>query len=203
MCSSAKAFSRLRTLAQNQPRRQYLPTRAALEIFVLVAGLALSLTAWRSGMLPQLVVQLSDRWWLAGLVSGILYSSVFTVGPSTVVLGALATQHPVWQVAVIGGIGAMLGDLTVFHFLKSGISHLLLRSTIHHRQHRVRRRWRRNLRWLMVVLGGIIIASPLPDEVGLSLMGISRLPTRFLIPISLACNAAGILLIGLGARALV
>lgn len=203
MWSSARVFSRRRTPVQNRPRWPYRHGRVALEIFVLVTGVVLSVAAWRSGMLQQLVVQLSDRWWLAGLVSGILYSSVFTVGPSTAVLGTLATLHPAWQVAVIGGIGAMLGDLTVFHFLKSGISHVLLRSTIHHRQRRVRRRWQKNLRWLMVLFGCIIIASPLPDEVGLSLMGISGLRTRYLIPISFVCNAAGILLIGLGARIIV
>ena len=53
------------------------------------------------------------------------------------------------------------------------------------------------------MLGALIIASPLPDELGLAMMGVARIKLRVLIPISLVLNFAGIVLIGLIANALV
>jgi hypothetical protein len=41
-------------------------------------------------------------------------------------------------------------------------------------------------------LGALIIASPLPDEFGLALMGISRMRALVLMPISFVMNALGI-----------
>ena len=45
------------------------------------------------------------------------------------------------------------------------------------------------------MLGAAIIASPLPDEIGLSLMGMSKTRVAVLIPVSFAMNALGICLL--------
>ena len=47
----------------------------------------------------------------------------------------------------------------------------------------------------MPLTGAIIIASPLPDELGLAMMGLSRVPIAAFIPISYTMNFLGILLI--------
>ena len=50
------------------------------------------------------------------------------------------------------------------------------------------------------MLGGIIIASPFPDELGISLLGFTKTKTNAFIPVSLVFNFIGILLIGIVAR---
>jgi uncharacterized membrane protein YdjX (TVP38/TMEM64 family) len=45
------------------------------------------------------------------------------------------------------------------------------------------------------VLGAIIIASPLPDEMGVGLMGISKLKTSQFILLSFVLNAIGIFIV--------
>ncbi len=57
-------------------------------------------------------------------------------------------------------------------------------------------------RWLTFLAGGLIIASPLPDELGISLLGFSKMKTSWFIPLSFAFNFIGILLIGWVAKAL-
>jgi uncharacterized membrane protein YdjX (TVP38/TMEM64 family) len=48
------------------------------------------------------------------------------------------------------------------------------------------------LAWFLPVAGAIIIASPFPDEVGVSLMGLSKIkPWRFAL-LSFILNTAGI-----------
>jgi len=60
----------------------------------------------------------------------------------------------------------------------------------------------RLFRWSMVLFGALVIASPLPDEIGLAMMGLSKVKTLLFIPISFSLNAFGILIIGLIARTL-
>ena len=57
-------------------------------------------------------------------------------------------------------------------------------------------------RWLTFLVGGLIIASPFPDELGISLLGFSKMRTSWFIPLSFAFNFVGILLVGLVAKAL-
>ena len=45
------------------------------------------------------------------------------------------------------------------------------------------------------MIGAIIIASPFPDEIGVSLMGISKMKTYQFILISFLLNAIGIFLV--------
>jgi hypothetical protein len=45
------------------------------------------------------------------------------------------------------------------------------------------------------VLGAFIIASPLPDELGLTLMGMSKVRLAVLVPVSFVMNAVGIYLL--------
>jgi hypothetical protein len=48
------------------------------------------------------------------------------------------------------------------------------------------------LKWLAPVVGALIIASPLPDELGLGLMGISKTKIAILLPVSFVMNFLGI-----------
>src|SRR5262249_43219313 len=52
------------------------------------------------------------------------------------------------------------------------------------------------LRWLSFFVGGLIIASPLPDELGIGLLGVARLRTAWFVLLSYAFNFLGILAIG-------
>jgi hypothetical protein len=61
----------------------------------------------------------------------------------------------------------------------------------------------RVFRAVMPFLGALIIASPLPDELGLVFLGISKLKTRYFLPLSFVLNFFGILIIGLIAKSLV
>ncbi|OGG78335.1 hypothetical protein A3A36_01445 [Candidatus Kaiserbacteria bacterium RIFCSPLOWO2_01_FULL_52_12b] len=60
----------------------------------------------------------------------------------------------------------------------------------------------RLFKWLIPFVGALIIASPLPDEAGLAMMGLSKMKTSVFIPISFALNFLGILAIGIFAKEL-
>lgn len=162
-------------------------------------SVALAVLLLRTGAIHQLLSQTASAPWFGSLIAGMLYSSLFTVAPATVALAAIGQVAPAWQIALVGGIGAMIGDQVIFRFFRSEISsQLLLRAPrLGH--------WllRRSIRWPLAVLGAAIIASPLPDEIGLSLLGLSHVRDRTLLMLTFVLNGIGIWVIAsLGASTL-
>ncbi len=140
---------------------------------------------------------------LASLIAGLFFTSFFTTAPAIVMLGQLAQESNPFLVAVLGAFGAVAGDYVLFWFVRHRIAHdasVLMKGP--------RWKWflhvlhRRYFRRVLPVIGALVIASPLPDELGLALLGISSIKTRAFFLVSYFMNALGILIIGLIARSL-
>ena len=91
----------------------------------------------------------------------------------------------------------MLSDITIFHFIRSKsltdeIAHFFAYFGGNKIKHLLHSKY---FSWTLPVLGAIIIASPLPDEFGIGLMGISKLKTYQFILLSFILNAVGIMLV--------
>ena len=171
------------------------------DLLVLAASIAAAWGIVEFELVQALLAAMGDGTLIASFVAGMFFTSVVTTAPAIAVLGELSLQGNVLTVALLGGAGAVVGDYLIFAFVRDRISqdvaHLLSRSAlgrlyaIFHRP---------TFKWLLPFLGALIIASPLPDELGLALLGAARLKTRAFLPLSFAFNAAGILAIGLIAR---
>jgi len=143
-----------------------------------------------------------QAWGYAGVfLARLLFVSTFTVAPAAAILFGLAQVLNPWLVALIGGLGAMIGDYLAFLFIKERLLkelnpflkmlHLYRPANILHSKY---------FGWLTPVIGALIIASPLPDELGLSLLGLTKIKTSRLLALAFFLNAAGILLIALAAQ---
>jgi hypothetical protein len=119
-------------------------------------------------------------------------------------LGEIARANSVWLTALFGGIGAVVGDMIIFRFVRDRLSEHLMELIKHEGGgKRVRALFRlRSFRWFTALVGGLIIASPLPDELGISLLGCEKMKTSRFIPLSFVFNFLGIFLIGLIAKAI-
>lgn len=134
--------------------------------------------------------------YLGILIGGMLFVSSFTVTTGLIILAKMAEFYPLWHIAIVAGIGAALADLTLFEIVRTGLAdeirdllrwldrkNYLLR-IIHHQKMPI---------WVVPVCGAAIIASPLPDELGVSLLGLSTMPVYQFVLITFALNALGIL----------
>ena len=96
----------------------------------------------------------------------------------------------------------MIGDLLIFRFVKDKLSEDLLNLIKTSKSERLTSVIKiRGLKWMMPLIGALIIASPLPDEIGVAMLGLSKMKNSLFIPLSFALNSAGILVIGLIAKA--
>ena len=140
--------------------------------------------------------------YIGAFIMGMFFVSIFTAAPAGVVLYNLAeTLHPL-EVAVLAGAGGVVGDYIIFRFLKDTLFEEL--QPLFHKvtTHRLTKLfYTPYFMWLTPILGVLFIASPGPDEIGIGLLGLSRIkPWQFLL-VTFLLNSAGILSIILIARA--
>ncbi len=164
--------------------------------FFLIVSLFVLFYVTGTNIGQQAMSSIAKLGYIGSFVAGIFFVSTFTVAPASVVLFKLTQIYNPLLIALSAGLGAVIGDYVIFRFLKdnvfkeikpifmklggSNLSRLM--STPY-------------FAWLAPALGALIIASPFPDEIGVGLMGISKLKNWQFLIISFLLNSLGILII--------
>ncbi|MBI4709190.1 MAG: hypothetical protein HY764_03245 [Candidatus Portnoybacteria bacterium] len=171
------------------------------DLILITLSVIIAVILAKTGALEGFLAGAKEYGFLGSLIAGMFFVSIFTAAPAGVVLFEIAAAGSMWEVALLGAIGAMIGDLLIFRFIKVRISKdvsWLIRKT---KQERLASIFRLKLfRWLVPFFGALIIVSPLPDELGLAMMGLSKMKTAIFMPMSFVLNFLGILIIGLFAK---
>lgn len=172
------------------------------EIVALGLSFFVAVYLVRNGALDALF-SITEAAPLQSVVAGSFFTSVFTTAPAIAALAKLSQHAPLYIVATFGALGAVCGDLFLIRFTRSRLVDDLLHHAISNKTQRRLEKYRSGpIGWMTLALGAFIIASPLPDELGLMLMGFTVVRTLYLIPISFVMNFTGIVLIGLATAAL-
>lgn len=138
-----------------------------------------------------------------GYYSMFFFGSLFTFGFTTpFAIGYFVTYTPanIWLAGLIGGLGAMLGDLLIFKFVKFSFEDefkKIRREKITQEvDHVIKKVFGRKIKhYLMYAFAGMIIASPLPDEAGvIMLAGLTDIKPITLAIISFIFNTLGIII---------
>ncbi|MDD5165163.1 MAG: hypothetical protein PHG25_01315 [Candidatus Pacebacteria bacterium] len=176
-------------------RKKVARNELVKDIIFVVIGAVIALILSNLGIIGHLVALFgSDE--VASFVAGMFFTSVFTIAPASVALGNIAAHAPSHVVALWGALGAVCGDLILFYFIRDRFSNDLINSLGSGFTKHVLRSFHVGFfKWISPVLGALIIASPLPDEFGITLLGFSKTRTLMLIPISFIGNILGIYLI--------
>lgn len=162
---------------------------------ILVAFLISKVPGFR-----ELLLKIRDFGYFGAFLAGILFTSTFTVVAGALILIDLAREFPIFPLILCSGLGAVLSDFLVFSFAKNKITgeveplYKELES-IGKKNHLQKLMHTKYFGWTLPVVGAFIMASPLPDELGVSLLGISNIkPVRFLL-ISLCSHSLGMFLL--------
>lgn len=176
----------------------------------VIFGLSIlfAILMWKTHLVEQIIANTAASHYAGSLISGIFFTSIFSSAPATIALGEIARLNSLWTTAFFGGIGALLGDLFIFKFMRDDITRDLryLVSLIKFEERFLARthHWRelKFFKVTLTLLGALVIASPLPDELGLMIWGVSHVKTRTVALLTFVLNFFGILLIGWVARGL-
>lgn len=173
------------------------------DLGIIILSIIIAIIVIKTGVLISLLTSTQESKFIGSFVAGIFFVSVFTAAPATVVLAEIAQSNSIFWVAFFGGIGALVGDLIIFRFIKDSLSDDFLYLIKKSKSKKLASIFRLRLfGWLMPFVGALIVASPFPDELGLTMMGLSKMKTSLFIPLSFALNFFGILVVGLIAETL-
>ena len=174
------------------------------DFIIVIFSIAIAIVLVQTEALQKILTSTKELEILGSFIAGIFFTSIFTVAPATVTLGQIAVANSLFLTAVFGAAGALIGDLIIFKFVRDNISEHL-KETVKNKMvsKSIRDLYKYRLfRWSTFFLSGLILASPLPDELGISLLGFLRIETKWFIFISYIFNFLGIVLVGLIAKSL-
>ncbi len=162
----------------------------------LVLSLILFFSLANTVFVKDTIASIGNLGYLGAFAAGIFFVSIFTVAPASVVLFNLANQLNPLEVAIIAGFGAVFGDYLIFKYIKDHVLEELKPLFMHHGAKPLLRLFKSpHFAWMIPIFFAIIIASPLTDELGISLIGFSKIKTWQFLVFTFLFNTIGIFLI--------
>jgi len=130
-------------------------------------------------------------------LAGFLYAYAFTAAPAAAILLMLAKEQNLLFAGFIAGFGALLSDLVIFHFIRHGFSDEVQKLSNEKIVQYAQRKMPASIRkYLFVFLAGFLIASPLPTEIGVTLMAsVKSISTRKFSIIAYSLHTSAIFII--------
>jgi len=173
------------------------------DLVLVILSIFVAIILAKTGALQDLITSTQEMRFIGSFIAGIFFVSVFTAAPATVALGEIAQSNSVIVVAILGGLGALIGDLIIFRFVEDRVSEHFSYLIKVSKTERIVSIFKLKLfRWIIPFVGALVIASPLPDEIGVAMLGLSKMKNSYFILLSFLLNSAGILIIGLIAKTL-
>lgn len=170
---------------------------------ILLISILIAVFLVRAGFVGQILQSVQAVPLISALVVGFFIAFALTVAPAIVTLVAIAEHFPVWQVALVGSLGSVLANLLLFRFVKERITDDIITLFERSRYKRVSEFLKLSIvRAVLPIVGAVLVASPLPDEIGLAMMGVSKIKTKFFVITMYILHFLGILFIISAGKAL-
>lgn len=169
------------------------------DLGIIVASIIVAFFIHQSNLLANFLNSLFGVYFVIGaFITGIFFASTFTVAIATSVFLTFAQHHNPLAIALVGGLGAFIGDSFILKFLRDD----LIADFEYLEKHFPKRIAKRIIHsrlifWFAPIFAAILIASPLPDEIGLLLLAGIRLKYHHFFFLSFILNAIGILVVSL------
>jgi len=144
---------------------------------------------------------LSSLDYVGTFIAGILFAYGFTTAPAVSVLLIMSKSQNIWVASTLAALGAIIGSSTLFMFIRNYLSDEIKKidGKIEHEK------WIHNFlkviphkmkKTSLIILAGIILAIPIPDEIAISLLAITKgISLRVFIIISFIFSFLGIFLV--------
>ena len=160
----------------------------------IIGSIVFAITLVRSGALGALLSATNGFEYIGSFVAGIFFTSVLTIAPASIALSTLGTSASPVSVALWGACGALMGDIGMFIFFRNTLAFDIAGVVKKSKYKKVLHFFHLGfMKFISPILGALIIASPLPDELGLAMMGLSKTNILYVVPISFVMNFLGIL----------
>ena len=173
--------------------------KLARDIIIVVFSVILAIYIQRLAGVDSLLSFFTNIYYVipAAFLTGVLFSFTFTVAIATSVFIILGdTSINPFLIAIVGGLGAVFGNSLTYKFFKNDIIKDLKALEPKYAKEITRRIFKSKLFiWILPYVAALLLASPLPDEIGIFLLAGSRLRYANFFLLSFFSQTTGILVI--------
>lgn len=171
------------------------------KLILLSLSIVLSYLLFKMHFFSEAANALNHNGYISALIAGFLFSYGFTTAIAVGFFITIAPETNPYIAAPIAGLAACSSDILIFRFIRSSFKEEITKIKHTHSFQKISLLFKNHLhrliqKYTIWALAGVIIASPLPDEFGVSLLsGFTPIKQSIFIPISLGCNTLGIFII--------
>lgn len=165
------------------------------DLFIISFSIIVAVILVKTDAITNLINSTEEYKIIGSFIAGIFYTSIFTVAPASAAVIEIAQKTNPLLIALVGGFGALLGDYMIFKYIKDNVSGYITSIARKIRHESILES--KIFSFSFALIGAVIVASPLPDEIGLALMGITKMRTIYFVPISYLLNSIGIFVLAL------
>lgn len=163
----------------------------------LVVSFLVALGLFFGGYLHALTHLVGGYGYVTAFISGMLFSISVTAPIASLIFFELGDIASPVVFAIVGGLGAMVSDVFLYRFLKTSLLEewkliVLPKLSFAQRQQMELLTKRRIFIWTVPLLASALIASPLPDELGVALFSVINFHPKYFSLISFLANMIGI-----------
>lgn len=163
---------------------------------LLVVSLVFLIFLAQTPALDTAIGQAGELGYFGAFIAGIFFVSTFTVAPAALILFHLAETLNPLLAALLAGLGAMIGDYIIFRFMKDRVFEELRPLLIKLHTPKIMIMFKTPyFAWVLPLFGAVIIASPFPDEVGVGMLGLSKVKQWQFFLLAFTLNAVGIFIV--------
>jgi hypothetical protein len=138
----------------------------------------------------------------SAFIAGMFYVSLFTAAPAVIMLAELSKTIDTIPLILFASIGSVVGDLIILKIFRDNIyeemKYLGQKLGI---GIKIKKSQRKAVSWLMALVGIFVLGSPLPDEVGIAMLGMTQYSKARILLVAFVANFVGIAIIVFAARA--
>jgi len=138
---------------------------------LLGCSIILAYALFRDQTILGLGAFLSSLGYLGSFILGLFYAYGFTSAPATSLLLISSSSQNILLTSILAGLGAMLADLTIFSFIRSSFDDELKKMSKEPLALFCKKKISKKVRKpLLMGIGALFLASPLPDEIGVTFL---------------------------------
>ena len=143
----------------------------AIDFLVILVVVVFSLLLVTSKIEDKILGNFVGYEYIPYFLAGIFSTNFITAFPAYTFLAKVVTPSNFWLVASMGAIGSVVGDTLIFSFIKFRLIESMIKSFKHNKfVISILKTKNHILKYLLIMVGCLIIMSPLPDEFGVLLI---------------------------------
>lgn len=171
------------------------------KLLALLTTMLLSYLLFKFNFFSETVLVLNSRGYVSVFIAGLLFSYGFTAPFALGLFATVANDVNILFASFLGALGAVASDILIFQFIRTSFIDEIEKLKMTALFQRIHIAFHNHVsdkvkRYVLLTCAGFLIASPFPDEFGVSLIsGFTKISGMSFAIIAFGCDFLGILII--------